>query len=146
MKLSQIRPLVICIFLKDRKILINKFHDPVTQQIGCRPLGGGIEFGETSKQALVREIREEIGAEIKNINYLATLENIFTYAGKPSHEIVLIYNAEFVDNLLYNKEFIVGNESDGAIFSATWVHLNDFDCTLPLYPSGLLKLLNTKSD
>ena len=143
MKLSQIRPLVICIFLKDEKILINKFHDPITEQIGCRPLGGGIEFGETSRQALIREIQEEINVEIKNIQYLATLENIFSYAGRPCHEIVQIYNAEFVDAILYEQEFIVGHESDGAVFNATWIDLKKFDSTLPLYPLGLLELLTS---
>ena len=146
MKLGQIRPLVIGIFLKEGKILINKFYDPVTQELGCRPLGGGIEFGETSRQALMREIQEEIGEEIKNIEYLATLENIFNYAGQPCHEIVQIYNAEFVDESLYQQEFIVGYESDGVIFNATWIDLAKFNSALPLYPLGLLNLLTHTKD
>ena len=144
MKLNQIRPLVICVFLKDEKILVNTFPDPLTQKLGCRPLGGGIEFGETSKQALIREIQEEIGVEIKNTHYLGTLENIFSYAGKPGHEIVQIYDAEFVDGSLYDREFIIGHESDGKMFTAKWIHLNEFSSALPLYPVGLLELLHSK--
>lgn len=36
-------------------------------------IGGKIEDGETSEEALIRETKEEIGYELKNIKYLESL-------------------------------------------------------------------------
>jgi len=44
---------------------------------------------------------EEVGAKIKNLTYIGMIENIFEYDGKPGHEIVLVYEADFADSLLY---------------------------------------------
>ncbi|WP_460164643.1 NUDIX domain-containing protein [Pseudomonas sp. S2_F03] len=52
-----------------------------------------MEFGETSAQAIVREVQEELGLAITDVRLLGTLENIFTYAGRPGHEIVQVYDA-----------------------------------------------------
>jgi len=60
-----------------------------------RPLGG-IEFGETSRDAIIREIREELSAEIEDVRWLGTLENIFTLDGEPGHEIVMVCHADFI--------------------------------------------------
>ena len=57
------------------------------------PWGGTIEFGERSEQTAIRELREEreeIGAEIKSLRLLGTLENIFTLDGNTGHEIVMV--------------------------------------------------------
>lgn len=51
----RIRHLSICIFHHGAKILVNPFHDPVKQQLLFRPLGGGVEFGKRSIDAIVRE-------------------------------------------------------------------------------------------
>lgn len=145
MKSHRIRALAICVFLKNQRILVNEAHDPKTQGSFCRPLGGGIEFGETSIQAVAREIHEEIGAEVKNLRLLGTLENIFTYAGTLGHEIVQIYDGELADASLYDQEFIAGVESDGSSFTARWRRLSEFSSKLPLYPSGLLELVSAKA-
>jgi len=41
-------------------------------------MGGGVDFGETSRDALQREFQEEIQAELTNIRHLGCLENLFT--------------------------------------------------------------------
>ncbi|MRD48064.1 NUDIX domain-containing protein [Caenimonas koreensis DSM 17982] len=139
-----IRALAICLFTHDGKILVNGAHDPVKGLSFCRPLGGGIEFGETGEQAVVREIREEIGAEVTNLRYLGTLENIFTYLGKPGHELVRVYDGQLADSSLYDRAFITGVESDGQPFRAEWRTLESFGPELPLFPHGLIDLLATK--
>ena len=85
---KRIRPLAICVFHRNGRIIVNKSYDPVKHETFYRPLGGGIEFGETSAQAVEREIEEEIGAKVTKLQLLGTLENIFTYLGDPGHEIV----------------------------------------------------------
>ena len=51
--------------------------DTVKGSAFARPLGGGIDFGETSQDAIVREIREELGAELTDARLLGIVENIF---------------------------------------------------------------------
>ena len=142
MKSVQIRPLVICIFSQDNTILAAEGYDPTKAEVFYRPVGGGIHFGEYSQDALVREVREEFEAEIINIRYLGALENIFTYDGQLGHEIVLVYDAEFADQSLYDQTWLVGREDDGLSFKAVWKRLTDFQRGLDrLYPDGLWELL-----
>lgn len=141
----QIRALAICVFLHEGRILVNEAHDAVQGLSFCRPLGGGIEFGETGAEAVAREIREEIGAEVKDVRYVGTLENIFTYLGKPGHEIVQVYDARLVDASLYQRGFVHGAESDGQPFVARWRPLASFGTGLPLFPAGLVELLRSNA-
>lgn len=139
---GQIRALVICVFSHQGMILAAESLDPLKKEIFYRPVGGGIHFGEYSQEALVREVREEFGAEIRQVRYLGVLENVFTYNGQPGHEIVQVYDAQFVDRSLYEQPWLVGYEDSGLIFKATWKPLVEFQSSPePLYPSGLLKLL-----
>ena len=141
----QIRPLALCVFHHEGRILVNEIHDPVKDQTFGRPLGGGIEFGETSAQAIEREIREELGLEITNLRLIGTLENIFTHLGTPGHEIVQVYDGTFVDRSAYGKPCLPGRECDGVPFNACWRGRAHFSEHLPLYPNGLTELLERSS-
>ena len=88
--MPQIRALAICIFSHNGKILVFEGYDPLKDEIFYRPLGGGIEFGERSEEAIHRETMEEIDAEVKDLVYLGALENIFVFNGEPGHEIVQV--------------------------------------------------------
>ena len=100
---QQIRPITIYIIRKGDSILVFEGYDHVKDQTFYRPLGGGIEFGETSLDALQREFQEEIDAKLTNLRYFCTLENIFACYGETGHEIVIIYNGEFADKSFYDK-------------------------------------------
>ena len=56
--------------------------------------GGHIEFGETGRQALVREVKEELGVESSTGQFLGVVENAFLQHGKPHAEINLVYELE----------------------------------------------------
>lgn len=138
-----IRPIAICVFQHNGLILVFEGYDPIKEETFYRPLGGGIEFGEYSQQAIIREIQEELSATITNIRYLATLENIFVHDGISGHEIVQVYDGTLVNKALYEQETIIGVEDNGETFTAMWKHLDEFTGpnSPPLYPDGLLSLL-----
>jgi len=143
MKAGQIRPLVLCLFRHGNRILVSCDYDSVKQDHYYRPLGGGIEFGEHGRNAIIREIREELGVEIENVIWLGTLENIFTLDGEPGHEIVLIYDATFVDHSLYEREEIVGHEhGNDTAFVALWKSLEELESgPVRLVPEQLMAFI-----
>jgi 8-oxo-dGTP pyrophosphatase MutT (NUDIX family) len=139
---SYIRPLALVVFKRDDgRILVAPGFDPVKQQRFYRPLGGGIEFGERAEEAARREILEELGAEIDDLKLLGTFENLFTFLGKPGHELIWLYEARFVDPS-YTAEDVIEADESGAKFEVHWVPVDDFvRGDAPLYPDGLLELL-----
>lgn len=145
MTTQRIRALALCVFHHDGKILVNEAYDPVKQQTFFRPIGGGIEFGETSAQAVAREVQEELGLPITDVRLLGTLESIFTYAGTPGHEIVQVYDAKFVDSAVYELPHLNAQESDGAAFIAKWHSCASFTNESPLVPDGIYELLKKVS-
>ena len=139
--MSTIRPISICVFLSENKILATEGVDEITKIKYYRPIGGGIEFGETSQEALVREIKEELNAEIQPKKLLGTIENIFTYQGQPGHEIVHVYDAEFIDHKFYSMKKITIIDEDNS--HAVWLDINDLlNDKITVYPLGLPKLIS----
>ncbi|MBV9469501.1 MAG: NUDIX domain-containing protein [Abitibacteriaceae bacterium] len=143
MNQQRIRPIVICLLRHGDRILVFEEYDPEKRDWFCRPLGGGIEFGEASQAALVREIREELGVEIHQAQLLGIIENIFTYRGATGHEIVFIYDAAFVDERLYEQPFLPGHEQEvNEEFQAVWRTVEELAARqIRLVPEGLEALL-----
>lgn len=142
---DQIRAIAICVFRNAGRILVIDFHHPRTGETFYRPAGGRIEFGEPSERALRREIREELGVEIEAPVLLGVLENIFTYDGRPGHEIVFVYDAQLVDRDLYRQSRLQGIEGNGEEFTAIWLDLRASGPQTPVYPDGLIELLAENS-
>ncbi|MGD9048996.1 MAG: NUDIX domain-containing protein [Anaerolineae bacterium] len=144
---GQIRPIAIGIFRRDDQILVFEGYDPASDETFYRPLGGAIEFGEYGHQALARELREEIDAEIENLRYLGLSENLFGFAGQQGHELVLIYEGELVGSTIYERDVMTGREDDGSPFKVLWASLARFQRREAiLYPDGLLELLLADAD
>jgi len=139
---NRIRPLAICVFLNNNRILVAEGFDPIKQQTFYRPLGGGIEFGEASADTVRRELKEELNVEVGDVRYLGTLENIFTFNETPGHEIVMIFDGVLTVSGLYEQAVIVGKEANDDVIRAMWKSLDEFDAGKSiLYPRGLLELL-----
>ena len=138
---GQIRPIAICIFRRGDQILVAEWYDSVKNQLFYRPLGGAIEFGERGQRTVERELMEELGADVADLRYLATLENIFVHDGQQGHEIVLLYEGNLVDRALYEVEAIDGHDDGDVPLRAVWKRLDFFGSSAPLYPDGLLEML-----
>jgi len=138
---GHIRPLALGVVWRGDELLVFEGYDYLKDAAFYRPLGGGIEFGEYSRDALRREFREELSVELADVRYLAMLENIFTCNGRRGHEICLLFEAVLADRSFYAREtFTVQEESQR--FPTRWMSLRTFEEEgYPLYPDGLLQLL-----
>jgi len=138
-----IRVIAICLFQHDGSILVSEGIDSVKNERFARPLGGGIEPGESSRDAIVREIREETGQEITNLRLLGVLENLFTYEGKSCHEIVFVYDGSFADATIPSRGEIPMVE-EGWRGTARWRPLDSFGEQCQLVPEGMFHLLRER--
>jgi len=139
---TKIRAKSVCVFRHQNKILLTEGYDPTKDEHYMIPLGGGIEFGETSEQAAIREVLEEVGAETYGLQLLGVLENLFVFDGTPGHEIVFIYEAKFVDENLYQKPELDGFESNGVKINVRWFDQAVLkDNAVKIYPHGIVDLL-----
>lgn len=59
--------------------------------------GGHVAFGETNADTLIREFREEIGAEIRVGELKWVAEVFFPWGSKPCHQICLYYMVEILN-------------------------------------------------
>jgi 8-oxo-dGTP pyrophosphatase MutT (NUDIX family) len=84
--------------------------------------GGHIEFGETGRQALVREIKEELGLDSAAGAFLGVVENSFLQHGKPHAEINLVYELSLAEGLAKAQEDWIEFE---------WRQLDNLDDLLP---------------
>ena len=143
MDTTRIRPIAICLFRNGNRILVSEGFDTVKQEYYYRPVGGGIEYGENSQTALLREIQEELNAEIENLQLLGVLENIFIYEGQQGHEIVFVFDAEFVDKSFYELHEVEGYEQEANVkFKAKWLSLDEIKRNnARLVPEDLAKWL-----
>jgi len=148
MKKKRIRPLAICVFRHNERILVSEGYDSVKDEYFYRPLGGGIEFGETSMETICRELMEELNAQVdsESLIYLGTVENIFHFHGVPGHEIVLIYDGVLKESGLYDQAVILGKEANGEDIQAVWKNIDEFgEGKSILYPTGLIEILVAKA-
>jgi len=147
-KKKRVKPKAVCVFRWDDKIFVAEGYDPAKKQTFYRPIGGTIEFGEYGHETIKREVMEEIKVVVADVTFLGLSENIFTYDGKPGHEIMLVYDGRFTDDSLYDETIMVRGEDDGEVlFDAVWKPIDYFcgETAPPLYPDGLLDLLTTNA-
>jgi 8-oxo-dGTP pyrophosphatase MutT (NUDIX family) len=146
-KKDRIRALALAIIWHGDQILVAEGYDALKDQTFYRPMGGAIEFGEYGRAAVAREFMEEINEAITVRRYLETFENVFTYNGETGHEIVRLYECEFANKAVYERETMQGEDDNKTLFTTRWLSLSYFQQgNAPLYPDGLLELLLSRDD
>ena len=135
---DRIRPVALALIHRSDEILVG-CHDTGENSF-YRPLGGGIEVGEYARNAIVREIREELGRAIEPIRRRAVIENVFTYRGKQGHEVVFLIESAFSDDAAYDQETFVAEDEEAT--RARWMPVQSFIRGEEIvYPTGIADLL-----
>lgn len=130
---------------RNGRLLASEIYQDDGSIKGVRPLGGRLEFGETWRDALVREFDEELGVQVKLIGTPLFLENIYTHQGVIGHEMVVLSDVLFPDDAFQGEEIIEYVEDSGENCRARWFDLADLDCGgLELYPDGLKAALKDR--
>lgn len=96
------------------QILLCRLSERIATNKGRWTLpGGGIEFGESPVDAMIREVREETGLLVEPTG-LAGVDSIVADAdGVPCHSIRIVYHAKVVGGT-------VRNEVDGSTDLCQW--------------------------
>jgi len=104
-----------------------------------RLVGGAVELGERSVDAVVREIGEELGTTFLQPRLLGVLESIFVFEGEPGHEVVFVYAGELADPDVVPPG---GGwfQDNGEPMFVQWRPIDDSDHPWPLYPEGAADL------
>lgn len=139
----KIRTLALALIRNSKgQLLLLQAQDRMKGETFYRPLGGGVEFLETGRDALAREIQEELGLSADVSELKSSFENIFEFEGMPGHEVIMLFEARLNDVSAYDRESLNIMESGNVIGQAVWrtpVEIRNEGARL--YPNGLSQIL-----
>lgn len=88
--------------------------------------GGHIEIGEDSEQAVIREIKEEIGCDIEKLKLFAIQENFWKRNNKECHGIEFYYIVEPKQKLqMEDHEKIEIDKGEEKLLEFKWATLEE---------------------
>lgn len=128
------------ICIQNDKVLLQK---PSNDTAFAFP-GGHAEFGETNEQTLMREFREEVGAEVSVGDLKWVGEIFFPWGNKPCHQICLYYMVDIAsvcipkDGMFIGKEYIEGRNFN---LEFHWVPLTELQ-NIEVYPTNVVELMS----
>lgn len=130
------------LLIKNNKLLLVDMDD---SGFLCLP-GGYVELGETTEEAIKRELNEEIKQDVKIEKYLGVVENYFINKyNKKMHEISFYYLMSFINNDIDDREFTLIEEDKGHKIKLNfkWIDINDLN-NFDIRPAFLKNIFNNK--
>ncbi|WP_341678075.1 NUDIX domain-containing protein [Niveibacterium sp. SC-1] len=106
--------------------------------------GGRVEPGEIAADAVAREMKEELSAEVRAVRLVWVVENFFGYRGESHHEVGLYFLAEpsSASSLMNEPGPYVGREGVRSLEFA-WFAPSEL-AALDVRPSFLVPLLKAQ--
>ena len=98
--------------------------------------GGAVEKGETLKQAVVRESKEETGLTVEVDSVIAINEAIFKVKGH--HALFITFRARIIGG-----EISIQDKEE--ILEIKWVDIKTANVLMPYHPEGIESLLSSSS-
>src|SRR5688572_26231016 len=93
---NKVRVRVCGICFQNNKLLVVK-HKPITRNKPVlSPPGGGVDFGESIKECLVREFKEETGFDIRPGRFLY----LYEFIENPMHAVELFFEVHITGGKL----------------------------------------------
>jgi DivIVA domain-containing protein len=134
-----VRAVTVALLAERGRMLVTEVPDPTTGRTAYRPPGSEIAFGERGHEAIRRTMREEFGVQLTEVRPMATLESIHRFAGRETHELVLVYEVATADPQVWSQPRLRSRRGNG---SAIWAPVDMFRRNeAQLLPDGLLPLL-----
>lgn len=128
------------ILIHNGKVLLQKPND---SEYYAFP-GGHVAFGETNAETLIREYKEEVGADIEVCGLKWVEENFFQWGAKPCHQICLSHLVKLnnpqqipLDGNFIGKEH---GEGDAQAIYFYWIPLDEVK-NINVYPAKAAELL-----
>ena len=118
------------VIIRDGKVLLQR--DGTEYAL----VGGHVQMGETGEEAVVREFREELGADIVCKCMLWTEECFWERNGKLTHTLSFYYLAAFCKDGVFVDDGCFHPQKDNSRIQIGWVPINELN-GLTVYPEFL---------
>ncbi|GHA60014.1 NUDIX domain-containing protein [Pontibacter akesuensis] len=102
---EQLRVRVCGICIEDNKLLLVRHGKTVDNEAFWAPPGGGLQFGESMRACLVRELQEEAGVQVQVKRFLFVNE----FLHPPLHAIEFFFEVQLTDGTI-----ITGTDPEAA--------------------------------
>lgn len=124
------------IIIHNNKLLVHKDRNLNHYAL----MGGRIAIGESSEDTIIREFKEETGKEVEVIGYVGTVENFFEADSYKYHEIMFIYQLEFVNEEDKKIEYTIKNIEGNDYLQYEWLDLDKLEKE-PLKPEEIKQVI-----
>lgn len=114
---------VSAIAINEEKLLVNKYGEDSY----CLP-GGYVAIGETSEEAMIRELKEETGLDFKTTKFAGVIENFFTnIRNQKTHGIDFYYYVDLKEDSYdsLDMNYQESEETGGIKHEYSWIPLSD---------------------
>jgi len=132
---------VVCV-APGRRVLLMRWRDPVDHVVFWEPPGGGIEAGETAREAAQRELSEETGLPGSVVTEVSTpVARDFRWRGRHFRGTETFFLG-IVETPELPDRTALTDEEQAALLGYGWFTAEEIDAMdVPVHPPGLTGIL-----
>ena len=131
------------IIKNEDKILV---HHSIGKEHYTLP-GGRVKEGESSIDALQREIKEEMALDTEYVRPVSFIENFFEMNSREYHELLIIHEIKFKDREAYNKDsYEPVEEHKKGKLEFLWLDVKDIIDGVNFVPESIKKILKNNTN